>query len=92
MKKLQKLRQDLPWCPCNYVLVFTAFDKVRMSCFSEVLIPSYKNDIIHFGYLCCNLKTSEGKSVHITPKNHVLIDHMPEFCERKGKGLGLYNE
>ena len=84
--------RDLPWCLRHYILVFMAFDKVRMSCFSEVLIPSYKNDIIHFGNLYCNLKTPEGKFVDITPKIHVLLDHVPKFCERKGKGLGFYNE
>ena len=84
-KKLQKLRRDLPWCLRHYILVFMAFDKVRMSCFSEVLIPSYKNDIIHFGNLYCYLKTPEGKLVNISTKIHVLLDHLAEFCERKGK-------
>ena len=91
-KKLQKLRRDLPWCLRHYVLVFMAFDKVRISCFSEVLIPSYKNDIIHFGNLYCNLKTAEGNPVSMTPKIHILIDHVPEFCESKGRGLGFFNE
>ena len=91
-KKLQRLRLDLPRCLRHFVLVFRAFDQVRSSCFSEELIPSYKNDIINFGNLYCDLKTAENKPVAIIPKIHILLDHVPEFCESRNRGLGFYNE
>ena len=91
-KKLEKLKEDLPECLHDFVLVFEAFDVVRHSCFSEELIPSYKTDISHFGDLYCNLKTFEDKAVEIIPKIHILLDHVPDFCESNNCALAFFNE
>ena len=47
---------------------------------------------IAFGNAFLELKTYEGKAVEFTPKIHILVDHVPEFCESRNKGLGFYNE
>ena len=47
------------------------------------------NIIIHFGNLYCYLKTPDGKLVNISTKIHVLLDHLAEFCETKGKWLWI---
>ena len=77
----------LPRCLQDFVLVFEAFDGVRHACFDQNLCPSYRNRIIHFGNLYCDLKTFE-----IIPKIHILCDHVAEFCARKGRALGFFNE
>ena len=28
----------------------------------------------------------------MTPKAHILFEHVPEFCDKWGVGLGLYSE
>ena len=91
-KKLRKLRYALPFYLRDFVLVLDAFDRVRHSCFKEELLPSYKNEIKNFGQLYSALKTAENKPVDIIPKIHILLDHVPVFCDHHGKGLGHFNE
>ena len=56
------------------------------------MVSSYKNEIANFGKLYCALRTADNKPVEIIPKVHILLDHVPDFCEYHGKGLGYFNE
>ena len=48
--------------------------------------PSFKEDIKDFE-ICYR-----ALGISITPKVHILIDHIPMFCERKQTSLGPYSE
>ncbi len=30
--------------------------------------------------------------ISVTPKVHIVMSHVGEYCQRKGKGLGCFNE
>ena len=86
LEKLPKLRKDGPRRLKAFYEAFEAFNAVRKSCFGQILHASYKFDIEKFrkAYLKLNIP--------ITNKVHLLVDHVPEFCERKQMGLGFFSE
>ena len=91
-KELRKLRYALPFQLRDFVLVLDSFDRVRHACFGQKLLASYKNEILTFERLYCALRTADNKLAEIIPKMHILIDHVPTFCDFHGKGLGYFNE
>ena len=70
----------------GYLLVFKAFDEVVTSCFGYQLDPNYLTYITEFKRAWINMK------LPITPKVHVLIEHLPEELSRMGHGTALLNE
>ena len=68
------------------MLALEAFAKVKESCFGMELLPSFKSDIQEFKR-CYDLL-----GINVINKVHVLVDHVPEFCERKQKALGYFTE
>ena len=85
-KKLRLLRYALPYCLRDFVLLFNSIDRIRHACFGHKLLASYKNEIENFGNLWSAFK------IDITPKVHILLDHVPVFCAHHNKGLGYFNE
>lgn len=79
------LRQERPDL-LGYPEALYMFNKVRKSCFGQDLVLSYKADIANFreAYLALGIP--------ITPKVHIVLNHIIDFCESRGKGLGAYSE
>ena len=69
-----------------FVGAFKAFEKVVESCFSLSLDLNYEAHIAHFRDMYCDL------GISITPKVHTVFFHVPEFCDRHQKGLGIFSE
>ena len=86
LENLNKLRSQLPRKLRKYVNALDAFNNVRKSCFGQTLEPDFKTNILLFqqAYDCLG--------VPYTNKVHVLIDHVPYFCDLKKKGLGFFSE
>ena len=68
-----------------FVMAFRAFETVVNACFSSNLDSNYKTFINEF-------KTYFDLEISITPKVHAVIYHIPEFCDRHQRGLGLFSE
>ena len=69
-----------------YLTAFKAFDAVVTSCFGYDLDPCYLTYIRAFENAWLDLK------LPITPKVHVLIEHLEEDLKRYGHGTALLNE
>ena len=72
------------WC---IVKAFTSFGKVVNSCFGQELKPSFREDLKKF----TNDYVAIG-SATITPKVHIVMDHVGDFCASHGCGLGQFSE
>ena len=86
LQKAPELVRDLPNHLKDFAWALNAFDLVRKSCFGQELHPDYKEKISKFQerYIALNIS--------VTPKLHVLFSHVPEFCQKVGKGLGSFSE
>ena len=86
MEKLDDLESKVPADLNVFVLALRAFDAVRKSCFGQDLDESFLMDIENFrkAYLALGIK--------ITPKVHIVLEHVGEFCQRHGLGLGFFSE
>ena len=62
------------------------FKQVVKSCYSTDLLPSFKEDIDKFRAAYMELE------IPITPKVHIIFDHVSQFCQEEGKGLGIFSE
>ena len=84
--KLRTLRKDVPRRLWMYVTALEAFEKVRNSCFGQTLHFSFKKDIQKFA------QAYDKLGVQRTNKVHILIDHVPDFCDATKVGLGHFSE
>ena len=88
MKKLDDLQSELEK-GYSYLLVYvdalSAFEKVVIACFGDELLDTYKDDIIIFKDIYMNL------GIEMCVKPHILFEHVPLFCERRG-GMGPWSE
>ena len=88
MKKLDALHSELE-TDFPHLLVFvdalSAFEQVIIACFGDELLPTYENDIALFKDFYLKLE------IPMCVKPHVLFDHVPVFCQRRG-ALGPWSE
>ena len=77
-KKLHLLRRKVPKKHLKFISALEAFNKVKKSCFGKVLSPTTRRDIEKFKQAFSKLE------INYTPKIHVLIDHVANFCEEFG--------
>ena len=82
--KLEELADDLTVLP--FVRAFRDFHRVVKSCFGMELKDNYDNDILAFKTSFLDL------NIAVTPKVHAVLFHVPEFCHRRGTGLGIFSE
>ena len=68
------------------VSAFKSFKSVVESCFGQELKPSFGEDIAKFtgDYMAIGIR--------ITPKVHIVMDHVSEFCSSWNCGLGRFSE
>ena len=86
LDNVDKLQSVAPLAVLPYVRALRDFRKVVKSCFSAVLHGTFEDDIQAFRESFMDLDLS------VTPKVHALIFHVPEFCRRRGTGLGVFSE
>ena len=88
LKKLGELQSELeqkyPYLMV-YVDALAAFGKVVDACFGDQLLDTYKDDIRFFKNMYLNL------GLEHCVKSHILFDHVPLFCERRG-AMGPWSE
>ena len=83
--KLEALKNDLPPELHKYVTVLEKFKLVKDACFSDYLAPNYKDCIAEF-------KAAFESCMDEFPKSHILLTHVPEFCDKYQRGLGKFSE
>ncbi len=84
--KAPLLCKELPWHLKQFALMLNSFNDVRDSCFGQILKPNCGDCIDRFK------QNYQDLSLTITPKIHVVFDHVREFCTETGKSLGSYSE
>lgn len=88
MKKLKELESELDAGYSQlmaFVYALSAFEKVIVACFGEDLLDSFESDIAFFKDMYMNL------GIPMCVKPHILFDHVPEFCRRRG-AMGYWSE
>ena len=71
----------------KFIHTLQKFNKVVESCFgNELKKDEYEENIRAFTISYMAL------GISVTPKVHCVFRHVPEFCKRKGCGLGVYSE
>ena len=86
-RNLDKLQQMAPLNIQKYVHILRCLYQVVESCFSSMsLDPEFESYIQKFKEVYMDL------GISITPKVHILTEHVPDFCKRHNKSLGLYSE
>lgn len=86
LKKTSILKVLCPTRFSMYVRVFECLKLVVDSCFGQSLHFDFEN---HINDLKAALVDAD---IRITPKFHLLLYHVPEFCNKKQKGLGAWSE
>ena len=86
LNNLDVLDSILPSEHYRYLQAFKAFDAVVSSCFGYTLDDNYLTYISDFKRAWIDLK------LPVTPKVHVLIEHLPEELAEMGHGTALLNE
>lgn len=86
LKKLRNLKSQVPKRLWKYIFALEDFEKVRQSCFGHELKPRFKRDIENFR------KSYEKLGVDMTNKIHILVHHVPQFCDEMQVGLGFFSE
>ena len=86
LQKAHLLYEHLPQNLKNFALALQKLDLVRTSCFGKTLDPNFISYINSFKEIFMSLE------INITPKLHILFEHVPMFCQRKNQGLGIYSE
>ena len=86
LENVDKLQNTAPLIILPYVRALRDFRKVVKSCFSINLHESFETDILAFKESFMDLEIS------VTPKVHAVLFHVPDFCRRRGTGLGIFSE
>ena len=86
LKSVDKLQQVAPLHILKYVHALRCLHRVVDSCFGMTLDPEYEAHIAQFAEIYLDL------GISVTPKVHILIKHVPEFCKKHGRSLGWYTE
>jgi hypothetical protein len=69
-----------------YVAAFQTFGKVVHSCFGRELLQGWQDDVREF----CGAYLKLG--ISLTPKFHIVRDHIIPFCSLKNCGLSRFSE
>ncbi len=73
-------------CAQIYAQVLNKFNEVRCACFGKTLAQDYRKKIADFKIWYFKL------SLSVTPKFHIVFDHVPQCCSKYKKGLGWASE
>lgn len=87
---MDKLRRRLPDDMFPFADHLDILQEVVTSCVSTFLKTNFEENIVQ-------LKSNYKKlvkyfSVTVTPKLHMIFDHIVPFCKKRGYGLGIFSE
>ena len=85
-KKLDDMKTAVPDELKKYVTVLERLKNVKDACFSYHLDPNFKQIIADFEQAWDNIMNEKY------PKAHILTTHVPMFCEKERRGLGIVSE
>ena len=74
----------------SIIRVLRSFGKMRHSCYSKTLQPSYETDIDNYATAIENVV--DDHDVSLILKNHIAKFHVKTWCSRNGIGLGSRSE
>ena len=86
MKNIHILQQMAPLNIQKYVHILRCLYKVILACFGMDLDPDFKKYINEFKDVYITL------GISVTPKVHILIEHVPYFITKQGRSLGWFSE
>lgn len=86
LKNVDILQHIAPLDMQKYVHVLRCLHKIVVACFGMELDPDFEDCIKDFKEVYLTL------GISVTPKVHILIEHVPGFCLNQGRSLGLYSE
>ena len=69
-----------------FVDALRKFNAVRKACFGDELLPSLRDDIEKFKAAYVLLE------INVTTKAHIIFEHIADYCEERGRGLGPDSE
>ena len=75
-KKNVKLQHMAPLHIQKYVHILRCLYQVVRSCFGIILAPEFETHIHKFKEIYLDL------NIAITPKVHILTEHVPDFCKK----------
>ena len=90
IKKADALLSIAPIEVLPFVEALKAFRRVVASAFGCVLFDSFNVDISNFS--TCIMDLQALNLLTITPKMHIVMHHVREWCEQSGEGLGIHSE
>lgn len=76
-------------CPLHivpFVQALRDFHQVVISCFGRELHPDFREHLDKFA------TSYRDIGISVTPKVHIVIAHVGDFCEQANSGLGPYSE
>ena len=90
LKNADKFREVLEEDTRTFADTFEILEQVVVSCFSQELKPDFETNI---EYLKANYKKLVLYfGLTVTPKFHIIFDHIVPFCKEKQSGLGVFSE
>ena len=91
LNNLDSLAEKLPSNLQPFVTLLKSFDEVRKSCFSaKELLPDYEEKIDLYCNAVYEVKDKFGMS--ITPKLHIVMEHVKTWCKKFNAPLGKFSE
>lgn len=86
INKLEEIAEEEMEVCQSFVDAFKSFEKVVDACFGMDLTDGFQASIQEFHNAYKKL------NIPVTPKVHVVLFHVQDFCEEFGRGLGFYSE
>ena len=93
LKNVDKLAAlNPPKYVVEYIKVFKVLEVIVHGSFGNVLSDTLNADILTFQELYIALKDKNGNALTVTPKIHLLVAHVNQFCHTRNHRLGPYSE
>ncbi len=86
LKKALLLYGDLPDHLKNFAVALNCLNAMQDACFGNDLKSDFKTKLQQFKDAYLDI------GISVTPKVHILFQHVSEFCELKQSSLGKYFE
>lgn len=86
LKLTKQLKIDVPPQFQKFVTALSDFNDVKTACFGKLLDFDFNSKIIKFE------QSYRATGLAVTPKAHIVFEHVPHFCNIKGVGLGFFSE
>ena len=95
LKCLDSLEFELQQCAGDaylrglpFIQALRDFSQVVHMCFGQLLVEGWQQAIAKFTTSYSSLVSKSGKPISITPKVHIVMEHVKQFLEMKGVEKG----